>query len=310
MKTSKHWSLLVALATGACAVGGSPEDTVAGSDPIIGGTEATDYPEAALVNLHRTGQNAICSGSVIAPRVVLTAGHCISGWQSWDVVAPYAGGQKAEAVKGVVFDYTDTTKQVNPDQHDVGLVILGSDIDLAEYPTLAQSQVPDGTAVVNVGRINNGTASHSQLFVGSPVKVTDGASIGHPFAYRTDVVIQPGDSGGPALLTGSHTIVAVNSGSSDKLQVLARVDLVYDWIQKQIDASQPDGKDPGDDPGGDPDDPGGEDDPDGLDCNGIPNGGKACVGDVFTVCNQGEPMEFDCTVWGLSCVDDGSPGCG
>src|SRR6476660_1544070 len=59
--------------------------------PIVNGTSASEYTEAALVN----GPGFVCSGAVIAPRVVLTAGHCVEGSSSWTIKAPYAGNQSA-----------------------------------------------------------------------------------------------------------------------------------------------------------------------------------------------------------------------
>ena len=51
---------------------------------------------------------------------------------------------------------------------------------------------------------------------------------GAPLDYTSTLVIQPGDSGGPDFIAGTHTIVSVNSGEqrASSVQFLARVDLV------------------------------------------------------------------------------------
>jgi hypothetical protein len=210
------------------------------SRPIIGGSAASSYTEAVLVDMKRGGQVVgVCSGAMIAPRVVLTAGHCVHGFDGWRVKAPFAGGQVRQGVQGVTYDWTSDGQFVDPSQHDVGLVFLDGPIELDDYPAVAAARVPWGTEVRNVGRIDDGVTSHTALFVGPRVAVQDGARVGHPLAYHSTETIQSGDSGGPVFLAGPapRTIVAVNSGGGGGIQVLARVDLVHAWIQAGIEAA-------------------------------------------------------------------------
>lgn len=201
--------------------------------PIVGGTKATGYPEAALIDFGSNGQiSYACSGTLIAPRVVLTAGHCIEG-TDWYVTLPFAGNQKSHG-KGVLFDYKVGSQYVDPSSHDVGLIILDNALSINAWPTVATAKVPNGTKAQNIGRINNGTFSNTALYIGGNVTLSDATSQGFPYDYITNEIIQSGDSGGPVVLSGSHTIVAVNSGAGGGTEVLARVDLVIDWIKQTV----------------------------------------------------------------------------
>ncbi len=207
-------------------------------EPIINGAEATAYPSAAIVNMKKgSWQVSSCSGAVIAPRIVLTAGHCVVGnYDNWDVRAPYAGGQTAHSTQAIVYDYTSTGGYVNPNQHDVALLVLSSPITLTSYPLVAGSSYGPGTKVRNIGRIDNGVMNYHRLFVSQPVALANGQGYGYPYAYVATEVIQSGDSGGPVVLDGvlPHTIVAVNSGAGGGIEVLARVDLLKSWISQQV----------------------------------------------------------------------------
>lgn len=233
----------IAAATGSfgCAQSGdapSPHDEeVLGekvAQPIVNGTAATSYTEAALINT----DTFICSGAVIAPRIVLTAGHCVVDAASWTVVAPYAGKQSATGTHSWT-DYVATGESVNPATLDVAVIILDKPITLSSYPKLASAASPAGTQAVNVGRIRNGAASFTGLFFGSPVTLQSGSSYGFPKSYISSEIIEAGDSGGPVYVGSgaSRTIAAVNSGAGGGTQVLARVDLAYTKIQQLIAAN-------------------------------------------------------------------------
>lgn len=232
------WGALC-LSLAACAEpeDSSPVEETVGeqvSQPIVNGTPATTYLEAALINM----PGSICSGAVIAPYVALTAGHCVVGGSTFTVTTPFSGNQSAKG-KSTWTDYVDGGSYVNPNTLDVAVIILDKPINLAFYPPLASAIQANGTSAVNVGRIKNGTASYSQLFVGAAVTLRNAATSGFPKSYITNEIIQPGDSGGPVYV-GSGTgrmIVAVNSGAGGGTQVLARVDLAYTKIQQLIAAN-------------------------------------------------------------------------
>jgi hypothetical protein len=101
---------------------------------------------------------------------------------------------------------------------------------------VATSPLGEGDTVVNVGRARDGAISNADLFVSSSVLVKDGADEGFPYDYTASDEIQSGDSGGPDFASGTHTVVAINSGAGRSLEVLARVDLLAPWIHDHVAA--------------------------------------------------------------------------
>jgi hypothetical protein len=257
---------LVSLAAGCAGLsdpgsdeGADPADRV--SSPIIGGSVATAFQEAALISLARNGRTvAACSGSIIAPRVALTAGHCVAGFDAWTVRAPFASSATVRGSAGETFDWRDDgSEQVNPNLHDIGLVYLDTAVALPQYPALADRALADNSSLVNIGRIDNGVLSSSSLFVSKPITVRGAARQGFPFDYIANEVIESGDSGGPdeVLGTNPHLIVAVNSGAGGGTEVLARVDLLKSWIAGKIADHGGGGSTPPPSDGGAPPDGGG-----------------------------------------------------
>ncbi|MFO0680283.1 MAG: trypsin-like serine protease [Polyangiaceae bacterium] len=237
-------SLLALAAVPACARVDADSDAEtfveSQSSPIVRGTSAAEYTSAALLDMYVGGRlSSYCSGSIIAPKVILTAGHCVDGITSFKVKTPYAGNQSANASSKAALDWNNVSgDNVDPNLHDVGLVFLDTAITLSAYPSIHRAKLPNGTQAINVGRIQDNRLSSSGLFKGTAVSLRDATNDGFPFDYISNEIIQSGDSGGPVYLTGAapHTIVAVNSGAGGGTQVLARLDLVADWIDRQVEA--------------------------------------------------------------------------
>jgi len=139
-----------------------------------------------------------------------------------------------------MLDWKGNGDTLDAQAHDVALLVLSTPITLASYPVLATAPVPDGTSVINVGRVQDGTLSTTALYESMPLRVQDATPSGWPFDYLTMDAIQSGDSGGPdywASPTGP-VLVAINSGATknNNYELLARVDLASTWITTQIAA--------------------------------------------------------------------------
>jgi len=201
-----------------------------------------------------------CSGSLIAPNVVLTAGHCTDGaaaarvWFDEDVtydavpfpLYPY-GGPGSGAVEGT--PYTNPDYGVgNPygggnglpafSYRDVGIVVLDEDVDVGGFAALPtagqvdtlknktgidfvgygvkyQAQIP-GNQLPQPPPYYRWTGPRTRYY--APSELVSGKFV-HSAEYMR-LALNPGggsgglcfgDSGGPDLLGGTNTVLAVNS---------------------------------------------------------------------------------------------------
>ena len=253
-----QWILAGAVALTLAACGQKASDTDASDTKIVGGTTVgtTDPIVKSTVALLQPSGNAFCTGSLIGPRLVLTASHCLEGYTDdamYVVFGPSAKGSAvkkanlrlvAKAVQNENFapDEMDKDPQTGA-PNDVALVSLTE--DAPDGYAAATLLAADATITVGEKLTLAGFGLTNYIGVGSgtlrkvDVKLTAISTVGKEieFGDTPGKSACMGDSGGPAFVTrgGKLALVGVTSrGSShcDGSGIYTDVRQFRDWIEK------------------------------------------------------------------------------
>jgi V8-like Glu-specific endopeptidase len=215
-------ALLPALLAAACAPDAS-QAPAAARRPIVDGTSDTGDPAAVAIGARRVGcaeRLAVrCSGTLVAPRLVLTAAHCVLDPRlasSLEVMFGSAVDAPDAAFRQVVHVAVHPEYRDDGDAADLAALILDTPAPVA--PATLGAEAIDPTWVdTQVRVVGFGQALSTDLVTG--VKRSGTAVITEVGATGFRIAASPamschGDSGGPVLVTRGGAEVVIGSTST------------------------------------------------------------------------------------------------
>lgn len=241
---------------------------------VVGGTQAQAGAPfsslAYLTVLKRDGQSTACSGTVVAPAVVLTAAHCVTDADGTPVVADgvqVATGRLARAddASGQLLTVSRLLPHPGYDhvtmRNDVALVLLSS---TTTAPPIALGAADDATAgtrtaIAGWGATSGQDATPSPVLMTAPTTLLGDDACNRLLGSEYDAATmlcaadEPayaastcrGDSGGPLLAhrpDGSDVQIGVTSWGTTTCdprvpQAFARVSSLAGWLGAQLAAA-------------------------------------------------------------------------
>jgi V8-like Glu-specific endopeptidase len=239
---------LLSLSLAACSSGAPDDNAQSSEDQIVGGT-ADKAKDPAVVAIDIGGE-ALCSGSLIGPRLVLTARHCVSDTSEGvdcPASAPQIQGERpADSFTILVGDDFNTARPVAigqrvivPDSdvlcdHDIALIEL--DRAVTGIAPLSLGSLTGVKTVRGVGygkRGDNAAAGKKMTRSNVPV-LQESAS-----EFMVGVLSCNGDSGGPALDSKGRVVGVVSRGGPNcdgpnSENIYTRVDAFHALIDQAL----------------------------------------------------------------------------
>jgi hypothetical protein len=214
---------------------------------IVGGIKTADYRDCVAIG---SDTDWCCTGTLVAPNVVVTAGHCHGGCTD----RVFVGDDVDKLDEGTVIEVTDAVRHPEYDDdtlaNDLSVLILAADAEVTPRP-LAPEDALEGAQSVRLAGYGNTDVDSTggygiRRMVDVPLASNDpgfGANpdtefvAGAPFLDRDSC---NGDSGGPAYVMSGREwyLVGATSRATDSAVrrcgdggIYTRVRVFEEWIK-------------------------------------------------------------------------------
>lgn len=201
----------------ACAALGSAPSS-AGTAILNGSACAPERSPVVLLNMRRNDGAALgaCTGTVVGPREILTAAHCLD--EGVQVVRVWLGPPNPE-INAASFVFYPGYAFNRPDLYDVGVVLMNEDLPRTPVAILTSRDARNGETAIVAGWGRDQTGEGATLRAGSTTINSVGGSLLETLYRPPSSSICSGDSGGPILLQegGAWTIAGISSATSNNV---------------------------------------------------------------------------------------------